>query len=66
MEEKLETTIMSYMGGCQNHGPFSGYPTYSVPYYTRDPKRDHNFDSHPSNEDEHKSITEVAMQQEFL
>ena len=23
-------------------------PKYSVPYYIRDPKRDHNFDSHPS------------------
>ena len=24
-----------------------GYPKYEVPYYNRDPKRDHNFDNHP-------------------
>ena len=24
-----------------------GYPKYSVPYYHKDPKRDHNFDNHP-------------------
>ena len=24
-----------------------GYSKYSVPYYNRDPKRDHNFDNHP-------------------
>ena len=24
-----------------------GYPKYSGPYYSRDPKRDHNFDNHP-------------------
>ena len=24
-----------------------GYPKYQVPYYNRDPKRDHNFDNHP-------------------
>ena len=53
MEKKMETTIMGYigiigyMGGCQNYGPFLGYPTYQVPYYNRDPKRDHNFDNHP-------------------
>ena len=26
--------------------PF-GYPKYMVPYYKRDPKREHNFDNHP-------------------
>ena len=25
-----------------------GYPKYTVPYYNRAPKRDHNFDNHPS------------------
>ena len=25
-----------------------GYPKYYVPYYIRDPKRDHNFDNHPN------------------
>ena len=35
------------MGGCQNSGPFFGYPIYEGPYYNRDPKRDHNFDNHP-------------------
>ena len=33
------------MGNCQNLG--SGYPKYSVPYYVKDPKRDHDFDNHP-------------------
>ena len=28
---KMETTIMSYMGGCLNHGPFLD------PYYTTAP-----------------------------
>ena len=38
-----------HMGGCQNYGPFFGYPKYSIGavYYKRDPKRDHNFDNHP-------------------
>ena len=36
-----------YMCGCQNYGPFFGYPKYSVPYYNKDPKRDHDFDNHP-------------------
>ena len=35
------------MGGCQNYGQFFGYPKYEVPYFNRDPKRDHNFDNHP-------------------
>ena len=35
------------MGGGQNYGPFLGYPKYEVPYYNKDPKRDHNFDNHP-------------------
>ena len=34
------------MGGCQDYDPFFGYPEYWVPYYTRDPQRDHNFDDH--------------------
>ena len=25
-----------------------GSPKYQVPYYTKDPKRDHNFDNHPN------------------
>ena len=28
MEKKMETTIMSCMGGCQKYGPFFGYPKY--------------------------------------
>ena len=35
------------MGGCQNYGPFLGYPFFSVPYYNRDPKGDHIFENHP-------------------
>ena len=36
------------MGGCQNNGPFFGYPKYQASYYNREPKRDHNFDNHPN------------------
>ena len=35
------------MGGCQNYGPFFGYPIYKVPYYNRDSRRGHKIDSHP-------------------
>ena len=41
-------------GSCFSNGwlskiwSFFGYPKYSGPYYNRDPKRDHNFDSHPN------------------
>ena len=31
----------------KNNGSFFGYPKYEVPYYDRDPKRDHNFENHP-------------------
>ena len=34
------------MGSCQNYGPLLG-PQILVPYYTKDPKRDHSFDNHP-------------------
>ena len=37
------------MGNCQNYGPFLG-PLNWAPYYNRDPKRDHNFDSSPFSE----------------
>ena len=36
-----------HMGGCQNYGPFLGTLNIRVPYYIKDPKRDHNFDNHP-------------------
>ena len=32
------------MGGCQNYGPFLG----TLPYYTGDPEKNHNFDNHPN------------------
>ena len=38
------TSIIGYMGGCQNFG----YSKYRAPYYNRDPKMDHNFDNHPN------------------
>ena len=41
MEKKMETTIMGYMGGCQNYGPFLGT-------LNRDPKKDHKIDNHPN------------------
>ena len=47
------------MGGCQNYGPFLGYPNDQSPYYNRDPKRDHNFDNHP-----HVAHLDVAVGQE--
>ena len=42
MEKKMETTIMGYMDGCPNYGPFLG-PNLG------DPKRDHNIDNLPCN-----------------
>ena len=36
------------MDGCQNYGPLAGSPKYSVPYYTKEPKRgDDNVDNPP-------------------
>ena len=35
------------MGGCQNSGPPFGSPKYWVPYHTKDPNKDHDFDNHP-------------------
>ena len=32
--------IIVDMGGCQNYGPFWGYPKYQVPHYNKDPKRE--------------------------
>ena len=40
------TCIYTYTGGCQNDVPLWG-TAYHVPYYTKDPKRDHNSDNHP-------------------
>ena len=46
----MDTTIMGYMGDCQNYGPFLG-PYYNTGPNTGpnlgDPKRDHNFDNPP-------------------
>ena len=36
-----------HYGWLSKLGPLLGYPKYWVPYYNRDPKRDHNFDNHP-------------------
>ena len=38
-----------------------GCPKYEVPYYNRDPKRDHNFDNHP-----HASASECKFLLEGL
>ena len=35
------------MGGYQNYGSFLVTLNIKVPYYNRDPKKDHNFDDHP-------------------
>ena len=35
---------MRHMGGCQNYGPRLGSLNT---IYTKDPKKDHNFDNHP-------------------
>ena len=43
MEKKMETTIMGYMGGCQNSDPLFGYPKNWVLYYNRDPKKGPEF-----------------------
>ena len=43
----LDPKANKYMGSCQNYGPLFESPKYKVPYYTKDPKRDHNVDNHP-------------------
>ena len=42
MEKKMVTTLL---GLYIPYFSIFGYPKYSVPYYDRDPKRDHNFDN---------------------
>ena len=44
---RLRPALPRDLGGCQNYGPLLG-PLNILPYYTKDPKRDHNFDNHPS------------------
>ena len=34
-----------HVDGCQ--WPLFGYPKYEVPYYSKDPKREHTFDNQP-------------------
>ena len=41
----MHSRIQIHMGGCQNYGPLLG-PLYYVPYYIKDPKRDHSFDNY--------------------
>ena len=36
-----------HVGGCQKYGPFLGALNIRCRFFDRDPKRDHNFDSHP-------------------
>ena len=38
--------LHTYMGGCQNYGPFLG-PIIIRHLIFRDPKGDHSFDNHP-------------------
>ena len=49
------------MGACLNYGPFFGYPKYEVPYSSRDPKRDHDFDNHPNGQQELQSEMETPF-----
>ena len=39
--------VLKLHGWLSKLWPLFGYPNSSVPYYNRDPKRDHNFDHHP-------------------
>ena len=41
------------MGDCQNYGPFRGTLNIRCRINSRDPKKDHNFDNHPYEEDPH-------------
>ena len=45
--ENLEAVYVYIYGGLSKLWCLFGYPKYWVPYYNRDPKRDHNFDNHP-------------------
>ena len=44
----METTIMGYMGGCQNYDPFLGTLDIRCRIIIGTQKGDHNFDSHPN------------------
>ena len=41
--------------------PFFGSPTYYVPYYSKDPKRDHNFDNHPCKQTSYSDTVTRAL-----
>ena len=43
----LPTKAAKACGWQSKTGSLFGYPKYKVPYYDRDPKRDHKFDNHP-------------------
>ena len=62
----MEIPIMGYMGGCQNYGPFLGTLNIRVPYYNRDPKRDHNFDNHPHDCSENQRLWLVVLVSKLL
>ena len=48
-QHKAQPVLLSVnVGGSQNYGPCLGtHSKYKVPYYNRDPTRDHNSDNHP-------------------
>ena len=48
IENTMETTIIGYMDGSQNSGPFLGTLNIWCRIIVGIQKRDHNFDSHPS------------------
>ena len=47
MEKEMETTIMGYMGGFQNDGPFLGTLNIRCRIIIGIQKGDHSFDNHP-------------------
>ena len=53
---KLNSIMENESNGCSSKlWSFFGCPKYEVPYYSRDPKRDHDFDNHPSGQQELQS-----------
>ena len=47
LRQGFENSPANHVGGCQNDAPLLGPLKILVPYSTKDPKKDHNFDNYP-------------------
>ena len=46
--QKAKSMLCNKLDGCQNYGPFWGPYYNTAPNISDTPKRDHNFDNHPT------------------